>query len=118
MAIYTVNLTRPGEDIRDIDTGARRPSGRLQYVTIVDPAHGRDRVAACDEQGDPCEQHSPTGRHAHTLWVSPVTSKEWSGGRREIPPHIGKHIVLRDTFAIEVLKPEVVLGTRISLIGC
>jgi hypothetical protein len=39
-------------------------------------------------------------------------------GRREIPPHIGKHIVLRYAFAIGVHIPEVGLGSRIPLLSC
>jgi len=37
-------------------------------------------------------------------------------GRREIPPHIAKHIVLRDSFAIVVLIAEVELGIRTPLL--
>jgi len=36
---------------------------------------------------------------------------------REIPPHIGKHNILGDAFAVGVHKPEPELGKRIPLIG-
>jgi hypothetical protein len=35
-------------------------------------------------------------------------------GCSEIPPHIGKHHVLWHAFAIDVHKPEVVLGSRMA----
>ena len=50
------------------------------------------------------------------VFVSPRTLQ--SLAPRKIPPHIGKHVVLRHFIALVAHTPEAELGRRIPLLGC